>query len=221
MLLTVGRSRKSPLAMRGPGLVSSRIGAGRRKAVGDVLPLSRLVQEVQLLRAEVAELKRQRESGISQRPQRAEQAVQALHDRLEQQGHLGPAPAAPLTPEDSRQRFLIALTQDGSLVSAQRLVDAWQMQRQALEQRVDKGQLFKLKIKNRNWYPGVMQTLLPDTVAAVCQAFGPAPAIDHLLFWIRRHGALQGKTVAEMLSTEGEAGLKTVIALAQAMAPQR
>lgn len=184
-------------------------------------PLAKLVQEVQLLRAEVAELKRQHESAASQPPQRAEQAIQALRDRLEQQGHLGPAPVASLTPEDSRQRFLIALTQDGSLVSAQRLVDAWQMQRQALEQRVDKGQLFKLKIKNRNWYLGAMQTLLPDTVAAVCQALAPAPAIDHLLFWIRRHGALQGKTVAEMLSTEGEVGLKTVIALAQAMVQQR
>ncbi len=221
MLSTAGRSRKTPLALRGPGLVSSRIGAGRRKAIGDPLPLSRLVQEVQLLRAEVAELKRQRESTIAQPPQRAEQAVQALRDRLEHQGHLGSVPAASPTPEDSRQRFLIALTQDGSLVSAQRLINAWQMQRQALEQRVDKGQLFKLKIKNRNWYLGSMQVLLPDTVAAVCQAFGPVPAIDHLLFWLRRHGALQGKTVAEMLSAEGESGLKTVIALADAMAQQR
>ena len=125
------------------------------------------------------------------------------------------------TLEDSRQRFLIALTEDGTLVSAQSLVDAWQMQRQALEQRVDKGQLFKLKIKNRNWYLGGMQTLLPDVVAAVCQAFGSAPAIDHLLFWIRRHGALQGHTVAETLSAEDDAGLKAVIALAQAMAAQR
>ena len=58
-----------------------------------------------------------------------------------------------------------------------------------------------------------------EAVAAVCRALGDLGASEKLMFWLRDHGALAGKSVAAAL--QAGAGLAKVERLAAAWARER
>jgi hypothetical protein len=92
---------------------------------------------------------------------------------------------------------------DGLVVPGEQLAQAWGLTRQALAPASQRGELFAVKVGNRLYYPRSFLVLDRKTVATVCRALGDLGSSEKLMFWLRDHGALAGKSVATAL----EAGI--------------
>jgi hypothetical protein len=108
---------------------------------------------------------------------------------------------------------------EGLVVPGEQLAQAWGLTRQALAPAADRGEVFAVKVGNRLFYPRPFLDLDRETVAAICRALGELGASEKLMFWLRDHGALAGKSVAAALE-EGVAVAK-VERLAAAWARER
>ena len=110
-----------------------------------------------------------------------------------------------------------AWTRDGTLIAGTELAKRWGRTRQALDQACGRHELFNLKVGRRLWYPAVFLRHAADDVRAVCRALGEGDAASMLVFWMRRHGGLGGKTVSEAIE---EKRLGRVLELARAWAEE-
>ena len=108
---------------------------------------------------------------------------------------------------------------DGLVVPGERLAQAWGLTRQALAPAASRGELFAVKVGNRLYYPAAFLHLDRQTVADICRALGELGATEKLMFWLREHGALGGKSVAAAL--EAGTALPKVEGLAAAWARAR
>ena len=108
---------------------------------------------------------------------------------------------------------------DGLVVSGEQLAQAWGLTRQALAPAAERGEVFAVKIGNRLYYPQPFLSLDRETVARVCRALGDIGASEKLMFWLRDHGALAGKSVARAL--EAGTPVARVERLATAWARER
>ena len=108
---------------------------------------------------------------------------------------------------------------DGLVVPGEQLAQAWGLTRQALAPASERGEVFAVKVGNRLYYPRSFLVLDRETVATVCRALGDLGSSEKLMFWLRDHGALAGKSVAAAL----EAGVPVarVERLAAAWARER
>jgi hypothetical protein len=107
---------------------------------------------------------------------------------------------------------------DGVVIPAKELGLAWDMTPQGLGRAADRGELFALKVNNRLYYPACFVALDRETVAAVTSALGELSPAEKLVFWLRTHGSLGGKTVAAAL--EHSSNLTRVVQLASAWAQE-
>ena len=112
-----------------------------------------------------------------------------------------------------------ARVKDGLVVPGERLAQAWGLTRQALAPAADRGEVFAVKVGNRLYYPQAFLGMDREAVAAVCRALGDLGASEKLMFWLREHGALAGKSVADAL--EAGTALAKVERLAAAWARER
>lgn len=78
----------------------------------------------------------------------------------------------------------------------EQLARAWGPARQALAPAADRGAVFAAKVGKRLYYAQAFLGMERETVAAVCRALGDLSASEKLVFWLRAHGALAGKSVA-------------------------
>lgn len=108
---------------------------------------------------------------------------------------------------------------DGLVVAGEQLAQAWGLTRQALALAAERGEVFAVKIRNRLYYPQGFLALDRDTVASVCRALGDIGASEKLMFWLRDHGVLGGKSVARAL--EAGTPVARVERLATAWARER
>ena len=108
---------------------------------------------------------------------------------------------------------------DGLVVPGEQLAQAWGLTRQALAPAADRGEVFAVKVGNRLYYPQAFVGMDREAVAAICRALGNLGASEKLIFWLRDHGALAGKSVANAL--EAGAALAKVERLAAAWARER
>ena len=108
---------------------------------------------------------------------------------------------------------------EGLVVPGEDLAQAWGLTRQALAPAADRGEVFAVKIGNRLYYPQAFLVMDREAVASICRALGDLGASEKLMFWLREHGALAGKTVAAAL--EAGTGLAKVERLAAAWARER
>ena len=108
---------------------------------------------------------------------------------------------------------------DGLVVSGEDLAQAWGLTRQALAPAADRGEVFAVKVGNRLYYPQAFLGMDREAVASICRALGDLGASEKLMFWLREHGALAGKSVAAAL--EAGTGLAKVERLAAAWARER
>jgi hypothetical protein len=108
---------------------------------------------------------------------------------------------------------------DGLVVPGERLAHAWGLTRQALAPAADRGEVFAVKVGNRLYYPQAFLGMDRETVAAICRALGGLGASEKLMFWLRDHGALAGKSVAAAL--EAGVAVAKVERLAAAWARER
>jgi hypothetical protein len=88
---------------------------------------------------------------------------------------------------------------EGLVVSGEQLAQAWGLTRQALAPAAERGEVVAVKIGSRLYYPQPFLSLDRETVARVCRALGDIGASENLMFWLRDHGALAGKSVAHAL----------------------
>ena len=101
----------------------------------------------------------------------------------------------------------------------EQLAQAWGLTRQALAPAAERGEVFAVKIGNRLYYPQSFLGMDREAVAAVCRALGDLGASEKLMFWLRDHGALAGKSVAAAL--EAGVAVAKVERLAAAWARER
>lgn len=107
----------------------------------------------------------------------------------------------------------------GLVVPGEQLAHAWGLTRQALAPAADRGDVFAVKVGNRLYYPQAFLEIDRETVAAICRALDDLGASEKLMFWLREHGALAGKSVAAAL--EAGVAVAKVERLAAAWARER
>ena len=88
---------------------------------------------------------------------------------------------------------------------------------QALSAAVRRGDLFAINLAGRRYYVATLLPVKPQAAAAVCQALAGLSDLEKAFFWLRPHGALGARTVAETVAA-GEP--ERVVALANASAAQ-
>ena len=109
----------------------------------------------------------------------------------------------------------------GEVVPAKKLAGAWGLTPQALGPAAKRGQLFAVVIKGLRYYPKEFLKLERDDVAAVCKQLEPLEPSQKLFFWKQQHGALGGRTAAEVLSDrEDGRPLLRVVQVANSRAAQ-
>ena len=69
-----------------------------------------------------------------------------------------------------------------------------------LQEMVVRGQLFSVEIDLACWYPAELLQLAPSDSEAVCTALAGLDTATQLVFVMRRHGALGGKTIADAIA---------------------
>lgn len=89
---------------------------------------------------------------------------------------------------------------DGLVVPGEQLAQAWGLTRQALAAAADRGEVFSVKVGNRLYYPEAFLGMERETVAGICRALGDLGASEKLMFWLRDHGSLAGKSAAVALA---------------------
>jgi hypothetical protein len=108
---------------------------------------------------------------------------------------------------------------DGLVVPGEQLAHAWGLTRQALAPAADRGEVFAVKVGNRLYYPQAFLGMDRETVAAICRALGDLGASEKLMFWLRDHGTLAGKSV--VVALESGVPVSKVERLAAAWARER
>ncbi len=108
---------------------------------------------------------------------------------------------------------------EGLVVPGEQLAQAWGLTRQALAPATERSELFAVKVGNRLYYPQSFLVLDRSSVAIICRALGDLGASEKLMFWLRDHGSLAGKSVAVAL--EAGVPLVKVERLASAWARER
>jgi hypothetical protein len=92
---------------------------------------------------------------------------------------------------------LVNWTQDGTLVSGSAVESAWSVRRQTVDAARERGEIFSVWVKGKHWYPGEALKLERRALKMINRALDNADPSSKLLFLLRKHGALHGKTPAE------------------------
>lgn len=164
--------------------------------------LTALVQNVAQLRSQLDDAKRMVRL-VSDTVTQVEVELKNSETRLAELTHerAGDAPvstviglgAATLRGQEAVARWI----EEGTLMASAEFAQAWGISRQALDQAVERGELFSMKLGNKRFYPRELLRLDRPTVARVCKALGDASAAEKLVFWLRRHGGLGGVSAVE------------------------
>ena len=109
--------------------------------------------------------------------------------------------------------------EDGLVVPGSQLAQAWGISQETLATATASGEVVSIAIDGSEYFPKALLSLDRLTAGAICRALRLLQDIEKLMFWLRDHGALGGRSVAAAL----EAGTPTakVTALAQAWARER
>jgi hypothetical protein len=96
----------------------------------------------------------------------------------------------------------LAWLNSGEVVPAKTLADRWGLTPQALGPAAARGEVFAVVVQRHRYYPKEFLELGRSDVGTVSKLLGDLSPEEKLVFWKRRHGALGGKTVFELLSSK-------------------
>ena len=115
----------------------------------------------------------------------------------------------------ARARWIV----EGLVVPGPQLAQAWGIPQEALATATASSEVVSMTIDGSEYFPKALLSLDRLTAGAICRALRQLQDTEKLMFWLRDHGALGGKSVAAAL----EAGMPTakVTALAEAWARER
>lgn len=88
-------------------------------------------------------------------------------------------------------------TQDGTLLTPKAFARRRQVSVGELRSAEARGELFSMLVDNKPYYLVELLKFAPADAAALCAALGPEDPSSKLIFFLRRHGMLDGKTVAQ------------------------
>lgn len=112
------------------------------------------------------------------------------------------APTSPQQRAEMRgEARLVSWTQDGTLVDGGKIEQAWGVRRQTVDAARERGEIFSIWVKNKHWYPGEALHFERSELAAINRALGDIDPSSKLLFLLRQHGGLGGKTPAEAVAS--------------------
>ncbi len=178
--------------------------------------LAQLEASVGRLSADLGSLRREvRAQGIQPSAPRGARKTQAAATSTARSQAAGGLAGAAARGEAARVQWV----KDGLVVPGEQLAQAWGLTRQALAPAAQRGEVFSVKVGNRLYYPRSFLVLDRETVATVCRALGALGPSEKLMFWLRDHGALAGKSVAAAL--EAGIALAKIERLAAAWARDR
>ncbi|MFO1340363.1 MAG: hypothetical protein U1F53_19440 [Burkholderiaceae bacterium] len=175
--------------------------------------VGRLSEDLGSLRSAV------REQGLQLPDQRGSRAPARHAKRLPANDAPGPATGGLAGAVSRGEAARVQWVKGGLVVPGEQLAQAWGLTRQALAPAAGRGEVFAVKVGNRLYYPSAFLHLDRASVAAICRALGELGASEKLMFWLREHGALAGKSVAAAL--EAGVALAKVERLAAAWARER
>ena len=155
--------------------------------------VGRLSEDIGSLRSAVTQQGRQTPGT---RGARAAHAIASTSAALRSQG-AGGLSNATARGEAARVQWV----KDGLVVPGEQLAQAWGLTRQALAPAAERGEVFAVKVGNRLYYPQSFLGLDRESVAIVCRALGGLGSSEKLIFWLRDHGSLAGKSVASALDS--------------------
>jgi hypothetical protein len=178
--------------------------------------VGRLSEDLGTLRSAVSKqgLQLPRTRGVRARGAHADALAAPAADTLHAQA-TGGLEGATARGEAARVQWV----KDGLVVPGEQLAQAWGLTRQALAPAADRGEIFAVKVGNRLYYPQAFLGMDREAVAVICRALGDLGASEKLMFWLREHGSLAGKSVAAAL--EAGTALAKVERLAAAWARER
>lgn len=109
--------------------------------------------------------------------------------------------------------------EEGLVVPGPQLAQAWGIPQETLATATASSEVVSITIDGSEYVPKALLSLDRFTAGAICRALRQLQDIEKLMFWLREHGALGGRSVAAAL----EAGTPTakVTALAEAWARER
>lgn len=111
------------------------------------------------------------------------------------------------------QERLVEWTEDGTLVPRAEFAQACQATTDSIEAAVQRGDLFEIWVGDAPYLPSELIALGLDYSFAICSQLGEESPASKLIFLLRKHGGLGGKTVAEALRTG--TSLERILQLAQ------
>lgn len=91
--------------------------------------------------------------------------------------------------------------QDGTLIAPQQLATAWGQDLQILQAAVRRGDLFEIWVNEAPYVAAVCVGLGIERTAMICQALDGQKPSTKLIFLMRAHGGLGGKTVVQALES--------------------
>ncbi len=157
--------------------------------------VGRLSEDLGSLRSEV------REQGLQPPAQQRGRRGTALAERSTTETPLGQAAGGFAGAAARGEAARVQWVKDGLVVPGEQLAQAWGLTRQALAPASERGEVFAVKVGNRLYYPRSFLILDREMVATVCRALSDLGSSEKLMFWLREHGALAGKSVAAALET--------------------
>lgn len=147
-----------------------------------------------------------------------EQAARPAVAPQEAAADSAPAQAGLTSARERGQALLARWAREGVLVPSHQLARAWGLTPQALQQASARGELVSVKVAGKRLYPAVFEHLERQGVAAVTHHLQGLADSEQLLFWLRPHGGLRGRTVPEALEAGEQA---RVLELARAWVDER
>ncbi|MDM5179653.1 hypothetical protein PO883_20900 [Massilia sp. DJPM01] len=85
--------------------------------------------------------------------------------------------------------------EDGVLVDASTVAHAWSTTMQAVHAARKRGEIFSVWANGKHWYAREALRLERGKLARINRALGDVDPSSKLLFFLRRHGALGGRTI--------------------------
>ena len=92
-------------------------------------------------------------------------------------------------------------TQDGQLIGSEQLAKAWGLAAQAIQNAVQRGDLFEVWVKESPYFPSVLIPLGFEQASRLCRSLKIQTAAGRLVFLLRPLGGLGGKTVVQSLQS--------------------
>jgi len=127
--------------------------------------------------------------GVRRASQRVVPAVEATVDSARQAG----------------QTQLVEWVEEGALMPSEEFAAKWGMTPQGLQKAASRGELPSIKVSNRTYYPAVLCDLPRPFATRLGQAMRSLSPGQQVIFLLRRHGALDGKSIGELTTSAQQA----------------